>query len=76
MKNRIFLTICMMFAICASAWAQLATVTGTVSDSEGPLIGASVFVKGTTNGAATDFDGNFSIPNVDPAKAFLEVSYV
>lgn len=76
MKNRLFLTICMMFAVCASAWAQLATITGTVSDAEGPLIGASVFVKGTTNGAATDFDGNFSISNVDPATAELEVSYV
>ena len=38
------------------------TITGNVSDSEGePLIGATVLVKGTTNGTTTDFDGNFSI---------------
>jgi hypothetical protein len=37
-------------------------VTGTVSDDSGiPLPGASVIVKGTTNGTVTDFDGNYSI---------------
>lgn len=43
-------------------WAQTMTVTGTVYDStDEPLIGVSVIVKGTSVGAATDFDGNFSI---------------
>lgn len=37
------------------------TVSGTVSDADGPLPGASVVVKGTTRGVSTDFDGNFSI---------------
>lgn len=36
-------------------------ITGTVEDADGPLIGASVLVKGTTVGTITDFDGNFSI---------------
>ena len=36
-------------------------VTGTVEDADGPLIGASVLVKGTTVGTITDFDGNFTI---------------
>lgn len=50
-------------------------VTGTVYDETGePLIGASVLQKGTTNGVATDLDGNFSI-NV-PKDASLTVSYV
>ncbi|MEX0359766.1 MAG: carboxypeptidase-like regulatory domain-containing protein, partial [Allomuricauda sp.] len=40
--------------------AQL-TVTGTVSDGDVPLPGASVLVKGTTNGTTTDFDGNYTI---------------
>ena len=40
------------------------TVTGKVSDSSGPLPGASVVVKGTTNGVTTDFDGNYAIENV------------
>ncbi|WP_224489039.1 SusC/RagA family TonB-linked outer membrane protein [Robertkochia flava] len=38
------------------------TFSGVVSDSDGlPLPGASVFVKGTTTGTQTDFDGNYSI---------------
>ena len=31
-------------------------ITGTVIDSQGPVIGASVVEKGTSNGAVTDFD--------------------
>ena len=39
-----------------------AQIRGTVQDSEGnPLPGASIVIKGTTTGATTDFDGNFSI---------------
>lgn len=38
------------------------TVSGTVVDFSGvPLLGANVMVKGTSNGAQTDFDGNFTI---------------
>ena len=40
----------------------------------GPVIGASVVVKGTTNGVATDFDGNFSL-NASPGQT-LVVSYI
>lgn len=36
-------------------------VTGKVSDDSGQIPGASVVVKGTTNGVTTDFDGNYSI---------------
>ena len=49
-------------------------VTGTVTDSQGPVIGASVVEKGTTNGVVTDFDGNFTM-NVKPG-AVLVVSYI
>lgn len=50
-------------------------VTGTVLDETGePMIGATVLVKGTSNGAATDVDGNYSIM-VDGAATLL-VSYV
>ena len=51
-------------------------VTGTVVDAAGePVIGASVMVKGTSTGSATDFDGKFSIQNV-PSGASLVISYV
>ena len=42
--------------------AQDIVVKGVVSDENGmPLPGASVSVKGTSNGTQTDFDGNYSI---------------
>ncbi|MEH6658253.1 SusC/RagA family TonB-linked outer membrane protein [Leeuwenhoekiella marinoflava] len=38
------------------------TITGTVTDNTGvPLPGANVIEKGTTNGASTDFDGNYTL---------------
>ena len=44
---------------------QSSTCNGVVKDALGEaIIGASVVVKGTTNGTITDFDGNFSIPGV------------
>ena len=50
-------------------------VTGKVLDSDGfPLVGASVVVKGTTTGTATDFDGNFTISASDGDT--LVVSYI
>jgi TonB-linked SusC/RagA family outer membrane protein len=43
------------------AFAQEKTVTGVVSDANGPLPGVTVLVKGTQTGTQTDFDGNYSI---------------
>lgn len=41
---------------------QSYTLKGTVEDSAGELLtGASVVVKGTSEGVATDIDGNFAI---------------
>ena len=53
---------------------QTQQATGHVEDSQGPLIGATVMEKGTTNGTVTDFEGNFSL-NVKPG-ATLVISYV
>ena len=52
--------------------AQNVKVSGTVTDSNGPVAGAVVQVKGTSIGTATGNDGKFSI-NAD-ANAILEVS--
>src|SRR5210317_1593188 len=49
------------------------TVSGTVTGDEGPLPGVNVIVKGTSNGASTDFDGNYTIDNVG-SEAILEFS--
>jgi TonB-linked SusC/RagA family outer membrane protein len=49
---------------------------GVVKDAMGePVIGASLVVKGTTNGTITDIDGNFSISGVKKG-ATIEVSFV
>lgn len=60
--------------VCFSA-ARAQTVSGTVSDASGPLPGASVFVKGTTDGTQTDFDGNYTLNNV-AADAVIVFSYI
>ena len=58
------------------AFAQNRTVTGTVVDANGePIPGANVIIVGTQVGATTDFDGNFSIPNVSK-NAALQVSFI
>ena len=51
------------------------TITGTVTDDSGPLPGASIVVKGTTNGTQTDFDGNYTLNGVD-SQATLVFSYL
>ena len=58
------------------AAAQGNSIKGNVVDAAGqPVIGASVLVKGTLNGANTDIDGNFQLNDV-PANATIEVSFV
>ena len=50
--------------------------TGTITDANGePIIGASVQIKGTHDGAVTDLNGRFVLSNV-PKNASLIVSYV
>ncbi len=43
------------------AYAQKITVKGTVSAADGPVIGATVKVKGAQGGTITDYDGNYTI---------------
>ena len=61
-------------ALKSTAVQQSKEITGNVSDSEGPLIGATVMVKGSSTGVITDINGNF-ILHAD-AGATLVVSYV
>ena len=58
-------------------FAQSNTVSGKVLADDGiPLPGASVIIKGTTNGTTTDFDGNFSLSIENSNGKILEVSYI
>ena len=47
--------------VSTTASAQGKKVTGTVSDTNGPLIGVNVMVKGTNTGTITNVDVNFSL---------------
>lgn len=52
------------------------TVSGIILDKNGdPIIGASILVKGTTNGTITDLDGKYNLANV-PENSTLEISYI
>lgn len=54
--------------------AQSGQITGVVTDADGePIIGASVMVKGTNNGAITDFEGKFHLADTE---GILVVSYI
>ena len=58
-----------------AAYAQTQAIFGKVVDADGqPVIGAGVVVSGTTNGATTDLDGNFSL-RVAPGTT-LEISCI
>ena len=54
------MTLIMAFIVQLS-FAQTKTITGTVTDDTGPLPGVNIVIKGTTTGADTDFNGNYSI---------------
>ena len=59
--------------LCTIMYAQT-EITGTVTDAMGPVIGATVMEKGTSNGTVTDFDGNFTL-KVEAGKT-LVFSYI
>lgn len=64
----------LLFMLTAGMNAQI-SVSGKVSDADGPIPGANVILKGTTNGVSTDFDGNYTISNI-PSDGILVFSYL
>lgn len=74
MRNFKNLLVAMFIMTSATLLAQT-QVTGTVMDGDGPLPGANVIEKGTSNGTTTDFDGNF-ILQINEGSGILEISFV
>ncbi|MFT4696747.1 MAG: outer membrane receptor protein involved in Fe transport [Urechidicola sp.] len=74
MKNFITTIFALLFTV--TIWAQ-GTLTGTImdSDQDDALIGATVYLKGTNYGTATDFNGAFEMTDVDAGDYTLVVSY-
>ena len=57
----VYLVILGCYLFTTGIYAQGKTISGIITDPEGiPLPGASIVVKGTQNGVATDFDGNYT----------------
>lgn len=79
MKERLMLIVLCFFASILFAFGQTQNVKGIVVDDAGePLVGATVSVKGTTVGTATDIDGKFSLTVSSQVKelTFRYVGYV
>jgi len=77
MKNKLLtklLLLPVLLIMGSSAYAQN-SVSGQVSDATGPVPGVNVIVKGTSNGAQSDFDGNYTIEDV-ASDAVLVFSYI
>ncbi len=73
------LSILMMFSLgLRPAAAQSGKITGQVTDAETgePLIGATVRIQGTTQGASTNAEGKYVILDVDPGIVTLEARYI
>ncbi|MDG3581101.1 SusC/RagA family TonB-linked outer membrane protein [Galbibacter pacificus] len=75
MKHYTLLFFCLLFSF--SLWSQQTEVSGTITAEEDqmPLPGVTVIVKGTQKGTVTDFDGNYSLSEVNP-DAILVISYI
>lgn len=79
MSRYISLLFCIIVGLPHLVGAQsLGKISGTVTDknSKEPLPGVSVVIQGTTQGAATNFDGQYSILNIRPGTYVIEVSYL
>lgn len=72
MRSILILLGCFLFTGVALAQT---TVSGTVNDESGAALpGVNIIEKGTTNGASTDFDGNYTITVANDAT--IVISYV
>jgi len=72
-----FLSLILFGFAISLTFAQESTVTGSVSsDAEGPIPGVNIVIQGTTTGAVTDVDGNFTItvPGPDAVLVFTSAT--
>ena len=61
MEKLKLLLVTLLIGYASASWSQ-SKVSGVVTDGQNvPIPGVNVIVKGTSNGAATDFDGNFQL---------------
>lgn len=68
----------LLLILTLSVTAQNGIIKGNVTDASNneSLIGTTVMLKGTTTGTITDFDGNYTIPNIKPGSYTLVISFI
>lgn len=74
--SKIFFTFSFAILFSSANAQQNASISGSVTDSTGVIIGASALLKGTKIGATTDANGRFQIKNVKPGNYTLLLSYI
>lgn len=77
MKKLIYTTFLLMFVLVQlNAQVDKCTIKGKIIDNNGePLIGASILVKGTTQGTITNFNGNYTLKIFYKDKITLVITY-
>ena len=65
MKKTIIYNIFLICALLSGSTLFAQTISGTVSDSNGAIPGVNIIVKNTSKGTVTDFDGKYTIDNVE-----------
>lgn len=77
-RTYLFLTAVLVLGLTVNVMAQSGQIVGTILEegTNEPLIGATIQILGTSQGAAADFDGRFRILNVRPGTYTLEVRYI
>lgn len=75
--RRYLTTLLISMAMAGSAFAQV-SITGTVTEADNgePIIGANLILLGTSQGNATDLNGEYIIRNVEPGTYTIRVSSV
>ncbi len=75
--KKIFTTL-LFGAFAVFVFAQTGTVSGTITDNDTgeSVIGATVLIKGTTNGTITDLDGTFKIDEVASGSQTVIISFI
>ncbi len=78
MNSRLITVILLLILAAVAGSAQTGSIRGKVIDGKTgeELIGTTVVITGTTTGTISDFDGNFSLDDLEPGTYSITVSYV
>ena len=76
MKKILYSTILLLLTFYS--FAQKGTLKGTINDAKTgeSLVGTTILLQGTTTGTITDFDGNYTLPNIAPGNYNIVISFI